>query len=96
MSMFQIKYNNLRSFAILLHTIRRHTLFTNRIEISPCRMNSQSSNKKKRQQHQQAKTVIIGAGSAGVAAAVKLESYGLEDFIVLEASDRIGGRVCSR
>jgi len=57
-------------------------------------MNSQSSNKKKRQQ--QAKTVIIGAGPAGVAAAVKLESYGLEDFIVLEASDRIGGRVYSR
>jgi monoamine oxidase len=37
-------------------------------------------------------TVIIGAGAAGLAAALRLHEQG-EDVIVLEARDRIGGRV---
>lgn len=52
--------------------------------------------KKKGENPNQVKVVIIGSGAAGVSAAVKLEEFGFEDFIVLEASDRIGGRVCSK
>lgn len=37
-------------------------------------------------------TVIVGAGLAGLTAAWRLKSAGLEDFIVLEAQDRVGGR----
>lgn len=40
-----------------------------------------------------AKVVIIGAGFAGLAAAQRLWSSGIEDVIVLEAQDYIGGRV---
>ena len=52
--------------------------------------------KKKGENPNQVKVVIIGSGAAGVSAAVKLEEFGFEDFIILEASDRIGGRVCSK
>ena len=43
------------------------------------------------------KVVIIGAGAAGLAAASTLEKSGLDDLdlTILEASDRIGGRILS-
>ena len=37
-------------------------------------------------------TVVIGAGAAGLGAALRLHEAG-EDVVVLEARDRIGGRV---
>ncbi|KAL6435181.1 hypothetical protein ACFW04_005336 [Cataglyphis niger] len=39
------------------------------------------------------KTIIVGAGAAGIAAASKLLQKGINDFVILEASNRIGGRV---
>ncbi|TRY56568.1 hypothetical protein DNTS_008400 [Danionella cerebrum] len=39
------------------------------------------------------KVLVIGAGAAGLAAARQLQNFGLE-VLVLEARDRIGGRVC--
>jgi cation diffusion facilitator CzcD-associated flavoprotein CzcO len=36
-------------------------------------------------------TVVIGAGFAGIGAAIKLEEAGFDDFAVLEKSDRLGG-----
>ena len=39
------------------------------------------------------RTVIIGAGIAGLAAAAYLEEHGFTDYVILEASDRIGGRI---
>ena len=40
-----------------------------------------------------ADVLVLGAGMSGVAAARTLEVNGIEDFIVLEAEDRIGGRI---
>lgn len=37
--------------------------------------------------------LIIGAGAAGIAAACRLLAHGFRNVRVLEASDRIGGRV---
>ncbi|XP_053975600.1 spermine oxidase-like [Hylaeus volcanicus] len=37
--------------------------------------------------------VIVGAGASGIAAASKLLQNGFEDVLILEAEDRIGGRV---
>lgn len=39
------------------------------------------------------KVIIIGAGVSGVSAACELLKSGFTDFIILEASDRIGGRI---
>ena len=39
------------------------------------------------------KTVIIGSGMAGIACGINLLRKNYEDFVVLEAQDRIGGRV---
>ncbi|XP_026683344.1 polyamine oxidase 1-like [Diaphorina citri] len=39
------------------------------------------------------KLIIIGAGAAGIAAATKLVTNGIEDLIILEAEDRLGGRI---
>ena len=39
------------------------------------------------------KVVIIGAGIAGIAAAEYLSKNGFNDFKILEASDRVGGRI---
>jgi cation diffusion facilitator CzcD-associated flavoprotein CzcO len=36
-------------------------------------------------------TLVIGAGFAGVGAAIKLEEAGFDDFAVLEKADRLGG-----
>uniref|UniRef100_G3WWU6 Spermine oxidase n=1 Tax=Sarcophilus harrisii TaxID=9305 RepID=G3WWU6_SARHA len=43
----------------------------------------------------QPRVVVIGAGLAGLAAAKALLEHGFTDVLVLEASDRIGGRVQS-
>ena len=37
--------------------------------------------------------MILGGGIAGVTAAYTLQSNGMEDFLLLEASDRLGGRI---
>ncbi|KAH1020050.1 hypothetical protein HUJ04_009779, partial [Dendroctonus ponderosae] len=41
------------------------------------------------------KILIIGAGASGIAAAVKLFEHGICNITILEAENRIGGRVCS-
>ncbi|KAJ6636278.1 Peroxisomal N(1)-acetyl-spermine/spermidine oxidase [Pseudolycoriella hygida] len=41
------------------------------------------------------KIVIVGAGASGIAAAAKLLENGFSDIVILEAQDRIGGRVYS-
>lgn len=40
-----------------------------------------------------AKVIIIGAGAAGIASAARLWQNGIRDFLILEASNRIGGRI---
>lgn len=37
--------------------------------------------------------VIVGAGAAGLAAATELQASGFDDVVLLEARDRIGGRI---
>ncbi|XP_027343581.1 polyamine oxidase 1-like [Abrus precatorius] len=37
--------------------------------------------------------IIVGAGISGIAAAKVLAENGIEDLVILEASDRIGGRI---
>ncbi|MBK7505187.1 MAG: NAD(P)-binding protein [Bacteroidetes bacterium] len=39
--------------------------------------------------------IVIGAGYSGIGAATKLFENE-KDFVVIEARDRIGGRVCSK
>ena len=39
--------------------------------------------------------IVIGAGAAGVGAAAVLRAAGIDAYVVLEASDRVGGRVKS-
>lgn len=39
------------------------------------------------------KIVIIGGGAAGIAAATKLLSNGFQNIVILEAENRIGGRI---
>ena len=41
------------------------------------------------------RVVVVGGGAAGLAAASKLFSAGLEEVLVLEASDQLGGRILS-
>lgn len=45
--------------------------------------------------HRQPRIVVIGAGLAGLAATKSLLENGFTNVTVLEASDRIGGRVQS-
>ncbi len=40
------------------------------------------------------RVVVIGAGMAGLAAAYSLQKQGLS-VIVLESTDRVGGRICT-
>lgn len=47
------------------------------------------------QSERKCKFIIIGAGMAGLSAANHLIQNGMEDFIVLEARKRIGGRIVS-
>jgi monoamine oxidase len=37
--------------------------------------------------------VVVGAGAAGVAAAARLMEHGVNDVIILEAEERMGGRI---
>ena len=37
------------------------------------------------------KIVIIGAGPAGLTAAIELQAAGVRDITILEASDQVGG-----
>lgn len=39
------------------------------------------------------KVIIVGAGASGVAAASKLISHGFKHVLLLEAENRIGGRI---
>lgn len=39
------------------------------------------------------KVIIVGAGASGIAAASRLIEKGIKDVLVLEAEDRVGGRV---
>ncbi|XP_048395420.1 spermine oxidase isoform X2 [Stegostoma tigrinum] len=47
------------------------------------------------QRKRQPRIVVIGAGLAGLSAAKKLLANGFTDIVILEASERIGGRVQS-
>src|ERR1043166_3794494 len=40
---------------------------------------------------QQARVAIVGAGFSGLGAAIRLKQQGVDDFVVLERSDRLGG-----
>lgn len=40
-----------------------------------------------------AKILIIGAGAAGIAAACRLVENGFQNLLILEAENRIGGRI---
>lgn len=39
------------------------------------------------------KVIVIGAGASGIAAATRLYERGIRNILVLEAENRIGGRV---
>lgn len=41
------------------------------------------------------KVIIIGSGIAGLAAATHLTQHDMNDYIVLEAQNHVGGRICS-
>ncbi|XP_063220734.1 spermine oxidase-like isoform X2 [Bacillus rossius redtenbacheri] len=42
------------------------------------------------------RVLIVGAGAAGIAAACRLAERGVHDFLILEAEDRVGGRICTK
>lgn len=44
---------------------------------------------------QTAKVAIVGAGVSGLYAAYRLKQAGINDFVMLEARHRIGGRILS-
>jgi cation diffusion facilitator CzcD-associated flavoprotein CzcO len=39
------------------------------------------------------KVLVVGAGAAGVAAATRLREHGVRDVVILEAEERMGGRI---
>ena len=47
-------------------------------------------------QHDEQKVLILGAGVAGIVAAKTLQENGINDFLILEAQDYIGGRFKQR
>ncbi|XP_066269835.1 uncharacterized protein [Branchiostoma lanceolatum] len=56
-------------------------------------MTTVSSKQLSKRATEERKVVIVGAGIAGIAAAKTLHENGVEDFVILEGSDRIGGRM---
>lgn len=54
-----------------------------------------SENEGEEKQSKHVETVIIGAGMAGLSAAKHLMQNGRSDFLILEARNRIGGRIIS-
>lgn len=44
---------------------------------------------------QNARIVIVGAGVSGIGAASTLIEKGFRNLVILEAENRIGGRVCT-
>lgn len=40
--------------------------------------------------------IIVGAGISGLAAAERLLKHGYSNLVILEAADRIGGRICTK
>ena len=36
-------------------------------------------------------TIIVGAGFSGIGTAIKLAESGVEDFVIVERGDRVGG-----
>lgn len=39
------------------------------------------------------KIIVIGAGASGIAAATRLIDHGFNNLVVLEAENRMGGRI---
>lgn len=44
---------------------------------------------------QNARVIVVGAGISGISAASKLIENGFKNLTILEAENRIGGRVCT-
>lgn len=66
-------------------------LFTNNLKMCACESNDTVTNKTVTITHP--RIVIVGAGPSGIAAAAKLLENGFKNVTILEAEDRIGGRV---
>ncbi|CAK1555117.1 unnamed protein product [Leptosia nina] len=58
-------------------------------------MGDEEINSSKKCEKNKYNVIIIGAGMAGLAAANHFQSNGMQDFIILEARKRIGGRIIS-
>lgn len=58
-------------------------------------MNKQQTLSSHKHSRHHYKICIIGGGAAGLTAANTLAENDQHDFMILEASERIGGRVCS-
>ncbi|CAB3254811.1 unnamed protein product [Arctia plantaginis] len=58
-------------------------------------MGDENLNSSKKCENNSCNVLIIGAGMAGLSAANYLLKNGMEDFIILEARNRIGGRIIS-
>jgi ribulose 1,5-bisphosphate synthetase/thiazole synthase len=51
--------------------------------------------KKQKMENKKYHVLIVGAGASGLAAAAKLKNAGIDDFLILEARTRTGGRIHS-
>ncbi|XP_050674811.1 spermine oxidase isoform X1 [Leptidea sinapis] len=58
-------------------------------------MGDDETNSSRKRDKNKCKVIIIGAGIAGLAAANHLLKNGIDDFIIIEARKRIGGRIIS-
>lgn len=56
-------------------------------------MDQQAAGRRDAARNRKAQVVVIGAGLAGLAAAQRLYKSGVRNVVVLEAQDRVGGRV---